>query len=233
MIPATIVGSANGRSISELTSPLPGNSSRTRTQAIAVPATTLIATTISRAIRVSFSAASACGMVTSSQNALRPPVERLRDDRRERDQDDQAQIADDQATRERGAPEAGLRPASGALARLGARRHRATGLTITRWNPQVLLDLGDEPFSGSKKSVVTLSQPPRSIVDREQVRRGRELVLVLRQHRLVHRPVAAVGPELLGLAASQVVDEVLRLRSRRRSWSATGVSIRIVSSGTT
>ena len=36
---ATIVGSAKGRSISELTIPLPGNSSRTSTHAISVPKT--------------------------------------------------------------------------------------------------------------------------------------------------------------------------------------------------
>ena len=47
VMPATIVGSANGRSISELRSLLPGNSSRTRTQAIAVPTTQLITVTIS------------------------------------------------------------------------------------------------------------------------------------------------------------------------------------------
>ena len=49
MIPATIVGSANGRSISELMIRLPGNSSRTRTQAMIVPKTALIATTIADA----------------------------------------------------------------------------------------------------------------------------------------------------------------------------------------
>ena len=37
--PATIVGSANGRSISALTIRLPGNSSRTSTQATSVPIT--------------------------------------------------------------------------------------------------------------------------------------------------------------------------------------------------
>ena len=42
---ATIVGSANGRSISALTSCLPRKSSRTSTQAISVPMTTLIRAT--------------------------------------------------------------------------------------------------------------------------------------------------------------------------------------------
>ena len=43
--PATIVGSANGRSMSALTTDLPGKSSRTRTQAMSVPMTALMTTT--------------------------------------------------------------------------------------------------------------------------------------------------------------------------------------------
>src|SRR6188508_1044640 len=53
-MPATTVGRANGRSITEFTSAFPGNLSLTRTQASAVPATTLTATTITEQIRVSF-----------------------------------------------------------------------------------------------------------------------------------------------------------------------------------
>src|SRR5262245_8247383 len=52
---------------------LPGNSSRTSTQAISVPATALITTTISEATTVSFSAATACSLVTAVQNASHPP----------------------------------------------------------------------------------------------------------------------------------------------------------------
>ncbi len=106
MIPATIVGSANGRSITELIQRLPLNSSRTSTQAMIVPATALIATTITEAIRVSFSAATAWGAVTSSQNEAMPPSSRLGHHRGERKQDDQAQVADDQAASQRGAAEA-------------------------------------------------------------------------------------------------------------------------------
>ena len=50
------------------------------------------------------------------------------------------------------------------------------------------------------------------IVDREQPGRGRELLLVLGEHGLSHRPVAAVGPELLRLRRPQELEEVLRLR---------------------
>ena len=69
---ATIVGSAKGRSISELTMPLPGNSSRTSTQAISVPLTALITTTITEAISVMRSDATACGLVTALQNVSSP-----------------------------------------------------------------------------------------------------------------------------------------------------------------
>ena len=55
--PATIVGSANGRSISELTELLPGKSSRTSIQAMIVPITALIATTMSASVKVSLIAA--------------------------------------------------------------------------------------------------------------------------------------------------------------------------------
>ena len=45
---ATIVGSANGRSISALTTRLPGKSSRTSTQAMSVPMTALTTATTTR-----------------------------------------------------------------------------------------------------------------------------------------------------------------------------------------
>src|SRR5215204_1724375 len=67
-----MVGSANGRSISELTMFLPGKSSRTSTQAISVPNTALMSTTISDAISVSFSAATACGLLTAVQKLSVP-----------------------------------------------------------------------------------------------------------------------------------------------------------------
>ena len=56
---ATIVGSANGRSISALTNALPRKSSRTSTHAISVPVTTLIKATIAEMTTVMISAARA------------------------------------------------------------------------------------------------------------------------------------------------------------------------------
>ena len=52
---------------------LPRNWSRTSTQAISVPKTTLTTTTISDEITVSFRAATAWGAVTASQKAPMPP----------------------------------------------------------------------------------------------------------------------------------------------------------------
>jgi hypothetical protein len=75
--PATIVGKANGRSMSPSTSRLPGKSSRTRTQAVRVPITRLINATPNEAATVSFSAAQASGVRTACQKAPGPcPAER-------------------------------------------------------------------------------------------------------------------------------------------------------------
>ena len=56
--------------------------------------------------------------------------------------------------------------------------------------------LAIEPFSWSKRSVLTFSQPPRSSMVLNA--RVRELVLVLGQHVRVDRAVAPVGEALLG-----------------------------------
>src|SRR3954470_8322707 len=68
-----MVGSANGRSISALTSDLPRNSSRTSTQAISVPMTASIAATMADENTVSSSAATARRPDTAVQNVSSPP----------------------------------------------------------------------------------------------------------------------------------------------------------------
>ena len=73
MSPATIVGSANGRSIRALINRLPGNSSRTRTQAISVPLNAPTTATTSETVTVSSSAATASGPDTVRQKPARPP----------------------------------------------------------------------------------------------------------------------------------------------------------------
>src|SRR6476646_4141055 len=72
--PATIVGSANGRSISVSTMDLPGKLSRTSTQATTVPSTTLTTATTADAPSVSTSADHESGVRTAAQNAPGPPA---------------------------------------------------------------------------------------------------------------------------------------------------------------
>src|ERR1700738_429502 len=71
---ATIVGSANGRSITASTSRLPGKSSRTRTQATSVPKRTLITVTTEEIVSVTRNDSSADGDVTADTNAAQPPL---------------------------------------------------------------------------------------------------------------------------------------------------------------
>src|SRR3954453_484897 len=70
--PATMVGNANGRSITELTSDLPGNSSRTRTHAINVPGTAFTTATTIDINSVNLSAATASRLDTAVQKPSRP-----------------------------------------------------------------------------------------------------------------------------------------------------------------
>src|SRR4026208_2412930 len=74
--PATIVGSANGRSMIALTTDFPAKESRTRTQAMIVPNTAVVSTARVDVISVSLKAATACGEETTSQNPDQPsPVD--------------------------------------------------------------------------------------------------------------------------------------------------------------
>jgi hypothetical protein len=70
--PATIVGSANGRSMIPFTSDLPRKSSRTRTDAVIVPSTAFVSAAIAATVSVSFSAATASGPFTTSQKPAPP-----------------------------------------------------------------------------------------------------------------------------------------------------------------
>ncbi len=71
--PATIVGSANGRSMSALTIRLPGNSSRTSTHAISVPKIALISTTIAEVDERELDRGERLGACDLRQNAAVPP----------------------------------------------------------------------------------------------------------------------------------------------------------------
>ena len=71
--PATIVGSANGMSITTLRTPRPGNLSRTSTQAITVPITAFSSATPKATPTVSPMALSVWGAVSAAQKASGPP----------------------------------------------------------------------------------------------------------------------------------------------------------------
>src|SRR5260370_6728845 len=87
--PATIVGSARGRSIAASMRARPGKRSRTRTQAVAVPTTTLTSATTRLKPTVSSRAASVCGLQRRPR-ALLPGAGGLADERGDRNQHDQA-----------------------------------------------------------------------------------------------------------------------------------------------
>ncbi len=70
---ATIVGSANGRSITASTSRLPGKSSRTNTQATSSPKNTLMTVTAAEMVSVTRNESSADGDVTAVTKADQPP----------------------------------------------------------------------------------------------------------------------------------------------------------------
>ena len=74
MRPATIVGSAKGRSMIALTTLRPRKSSRTSTQAIIVPVTALIPTTSKARTMLSSSAETAPGLETTVQKLDSPPA---------------------------------------------------------------------------------------------------------------------------------------------------------------
>ena len=67
MRPATIVGSANGRSMTAFTTDFPRKSSRTRTQAVIVPSTPFRSVTANDVASVILSADTASGDEIASQ----------------------------------------------------------------------------------------------------------------------------------------------------------------------
>src|SRR3954452_16744448 len=210
-MPATIVGSANGRSMSALTSALPRKLSRTSTHATSVPASALTAATRIDRTSVSFSAATACGAVTASTNACRPPsVERattaasgIRT----------MTLSHSVATPSPSAPEPPGAAEESARRRADGRADDAApGLSASlgSGDPRRLLDLRDRTLVGIEELVVDL-RPAAEVADREEALRRRELRLVLGEDRSVDRPVAPVGEHLLGRRRQRVLHERLRL----------------------
>src|SRR3954467_15372267 len=210
-MPATIVGSAKGRSMTALTNALPRKRSRTSTHATSVPATALTAATTIESSSVSFSAATACGAVTASTNACRPPsVERataaasgIRT----------MTLSQSVATPSASVPDPPGAAEESARRRAVGRADDAAGLSASlgSGDPRRLLDLRDRALVRIEELVVDL-RPAAEVADREQALRRRELRLVRGEDRLVDRAVAPVGEHLLGSGRERVLHERLRLR---------------------
>src|SRR3954451_15853377 len=214
-MPATIVGSANGRSITALTNALPRKRSRTSTHATSVPAAALIAATRIDRTSVSFSAATACGAVTASQNACRPPAV-------ERATTAASGMSTMTLSHSVATPSPSAPDPPGAAEESARRRAvksdppprgDAAGLSASlgSGDPRRLLDLRDRALVRIEELVVDL-RPAAEVADREQPLRRRELRLVLGEDGLVDRPVAPVGEDLLGRRRQRVLHERLRLR---------------------
>src|SRR4051812_4470894 len=208
-MPATIVGSANGRSITALMTALPRKRSRTSTQATSVPATALIAATRIDTMSVSFSAATACGAVTASQKAPSPPSS-------ERATTAASGIRTMTLSHSVATPSASAPDPPGAAEERA--RRRATGsdrpalrASLGSGDSRGLLDRGDRPLVRVEELVVDL-RPAAEVADREEALRRRELRLVRGEDRLVDRAVAPVGEHLLGSGRERVLHERLRLR---------------------
>src|SRR5215218_1431070 len=191
-MPATIVGSANGRSMSALTARLPGNSSRTSTQAISVPTTTLSATTSNANAKVRRSAASACGMVAARQKAPQPALPER-----------QTTAVSGRTTirlrymatvpRSSAAPPCTSSPTRRLVTALAAKRHA-----------HLALDVGDD-------AVVLVEEPPVHLRPAAEVGDGEQPGRLGERgaggHLLVDRPVALLGEDLLALRRQHEVDE--------------------------
>src|SRR6478736_2556354 len=198
MIPTTIVGSANGRSMIVLMNPLPRKSSRTSTQAVSVPRTALNPAISSAVHRLSSSADSAWRLVTDDQNPPSPAsVDRA------------TNAASGIRTMTLSHSVASPRPSAPdpPVAARGRRRTRpAVRASLGSGDPRGLLDLGHRALVRVEELGVDLV-PSAEVADGEQPGRRRELRGVLLEHRLVDRAVAPVGELLLGGRRQRVLDE--------------------------
>ena len=99
--PATIVGSANGRSMTELTSFLPRKSSRTSVHASAVPKNALIDDDAGRERQRQLERRPRLRVPGDLPEVPPAALGRLRDERREGDEDDDAEVAEREPARQR------------------------------------------------------------------------------------------------------------------------------------
>ena len=184
--PATIVGSANGRSISAFTTPLPGNSSRTSTHAISVPNNALIDHHDRRHHERQLHRGQRLGARhRAPERAEVPPLAALRQQRGNREQHEHRQVHAEQARCRARSPAApAQRRAQARRARRVCRARRSgarapampASAHLARGHPQRLLDLRDDPGGafGFEEFLAHLL-PAAERVDREQARGRREL----------------------------------------------------------
>ncbi len=204
--PATIVGSANGMSITNSITRLPGNRSRTSTQAIRVPITALMTVTINELRIVSRSEVEGGGGGDRTPEARPAVAESLLDGRAERDA---GRAGSTTAPPCRGR---GLRRGRARCPVRSGRRRLPRAVTSPAADAMLTTAMGQLPLDPSilvtmpsvspKNSSLTLSQPP-SRVDGDQFLRRR--VRVAR----VFAPWTVPGVDTLGGRAPALAREDL------------------------
>src|SRR4051794_12853685 len=199
--PATIVGSANGRSITAFTTFLPRKSSRTSTHAMSVPMNALTSVTTTERPSVSLSAATASRSVTALQNASQPPSNAF-----------DITAASGSRTMKLKKRIATPRPSAAPPGSETARGREGTGAALAAGaDTEALLDLGHEALF-LVEELVGDHVPAAELLDREQALRLRVL-LGIDQAR-VDRAVALLSEDLLGRLGPEVVHELLGVAAR-------------------
>ena len=216
--PATIVGRANGRSMIALTTDLPANESRTRTQAMIVPNTAVVSTASVDISSVSFSAETACGDETTSQKPDQPfPVDRQTTAAIGSTTMMSRKLVTNPTCRERAVEALSLRCAA------GAGRPGASVSVLASWNPERGLDLLHDAVLRVEPLLVDRA-PAAEQRARDLRLAGPDRVLApeLGERLLVDRAVPVLGQDLLRRVRLQEARErgplglVLALRGSRR-----------------
>src|SRR6266516_1414856 len=203
--PATIVGSANGRSMIALTSDFPRNSSRTSTHAVIVPSTAFRSDTATAVPMVNFKAATDSGLETASQKPCDPAFV-----------DSHTRAAMGSTTRP--ARKVVTKPRDRAVPALSpeARTRRGAGAATLALLASDAADPALDPRHDARLRIeeallhlVPAAEP--ELVDRELARPHRELLPVLREHARHYRPVAPIREDLLCGRSPQESEELVRL----------------------
>src|SRR6478736_3222902 len=204
---ATMVGRANGRSISAFTRLLPRKSSRTRTQAISVPMSTLNRATTADVPSVTRRAASAAGAVTASQNSPRPPDRAVNVSAASGSSTMMlSQSTDTPIARGPTVPVTRrIRAGRSTLSGAGGAGAVVTLMTSLRGG---VVDHRDGPGVLGEEGLVD-GLPATEVGDRPELGRRREAGRVLLGHRLVHRAEPGLGQQGLRRRRVEVVVERL------------------------